>query len=220
MPAPGRKRLHSKLWRGWGWKREKDWADNPAYGQPLEVWDSSRAAFIHGSVDPSAEVLWQDPGAPYGRPKPGEAPYDYDRYARRFHLFNAKGEPDVNWPPNQGAVRGTKLDYSCARKFIRDFGDRIDRLGWEAGAYMGLMEDRASVCYEARALHYESLYRKLCTYTLQPEKFPKGWKIRVMDTAPALGQPGGSLGVVFLEERGKFVSVESLADVAKVLRRG
>jgi hypothetical protein len=197
---------------GWGWKRAEDLPDNPLYGRPLGVWDSSRAAFIPGDVDPSAEVLRQDPGAPYGRPKPDEVPYDYYQYARRFHKFKADGTPGINWPPNEGAVRGTKLDYSCAQKFIRDFGDKMDRLGARNGSYFGLVEDKAPASYEARAIHYESLYDPPHTYTLKPDKFPKSWTIRVMDTAPALGQLGGSVGLVFHDETGKEMSVDDLTE--------
>ena len=64
--------------------------------------------------------------------------------------------------------------------------------------------------YEARAIHYESLYGKPLTYTLIPGGLPPGWMIRVMDTAPALGQPGGSLGLIFLDETGKQVSIDDL----------
>jgi hypothetical protein len=209
MPAPGRKRLHSKLWRGWGWKRAKD--DMPTSGVPPHGalrpdWDPIPRTFDPGRVDPTVEPLRCDPSAEYGR-KPDGVPYTETEYAQRFHIL---GPDRVAWPPNQGAVRGTKLDYSCAHKFLRDFGDTIDRLGERNGGYFGLVEDKAPATYEARAIHYGSLYHPLRAYTVKPDKFPKTWRIRVMDTAPALGQPGGSVGLIFLDETGHAMPVDDL----------
>jgi hypothetical protein len=162
-------------------------------------------------VDP----LRKDRLADYGRPKAGGKPYSYDEYAKRYHRQSTDGTPDINWPPNEGAVRGTKVDYDDASKFIDpkdNFSDRMDRLGQPTGKFMGLMEDGTAAFYEDRALHYGSLYEELHAYTLIPNKLPNGYKIRVMDTAPALGQPGGSLGLLFLDDKGNQISVQDLTD--------
>lgn len=215
MPARGRKRLHSKMPWGCGWKRAKDLPDDRRYGLPLDKWDPDHPALLDtAQVKPSARALRtdSDPDAWYGRSEPDGTPYSHNQYAERYHRPGTAEKPDVNWPPNEGAVRGTKLDYHGAYKFIRDFGDRMDRLGQPNGKFMGLMEDGVSSSYEARAIHYTSLCEELLTYRLIPEKFPKEWTIRVMDTAPALGQPGGSLGLKFFDEDDTELYVGGLFD--------
>lgn len=186
----------------------------PPHGDLRPDWDPHRPPFDLTRVDPGAATLWHDRGAPYGR-EPGGAAYDKDGYAERFH----KSDPadPVAWPPNDGAVPGTKLDYSDAHQFVLDFGDRVDRLGPPTGKFMALMANKISADYEPRALHYASLYEPLHMYTLIPGtlipgRLPKDWKIRVMETARAFGQPGGALGLIFLENKGNRVPVTNLTD--------
>jgi hypothetical protein len=180
----------------------------PPHGDPRADWDPYHAAFRPKCVDPGNLTIWHDRSAPYGRGL-GGVPYTEPEYARRFHIL---GPDRVAWPPNEGAGPGTKLDYSDAYQFVLDFGDRMDRLGPPNGRFMGLMGNRISVSYEARAIHYESLYEMLHTYTLIPGRLHSGWKIRAMDTAPALGQPGGSLGLIFLDDKGNQVRIYDLID--------
>ena len=150
------------------------------HGDPRPNWDRHHAAFDPKCVDPVAATLWHDRGAPYGRDDPGGAPYTKQEYDERFH----KSDPadPIAWPPNEGAVAGRKLDYFDAVQFVTEFGDRVDRLGEPGGKFMGLIEDSTPPTYEARALHYGSLYyEELHTYTviprtLIPEGLPKGWK--------------------------------------------
>jgi hypothetical protein len=218
VAARGRTHLHSGAPAGDGWKRAPDLADDPGYGQPLPVCNPKCPPPLDPRLlCPSADALRKDRVADYGRSTPGGTPYSYDEYAERYHRLSTDGTPDINWPPNEGAVRGKKLDYYDASKFIGDhlgdnFGDRMDRLGPPDGRFMGLMEDGTAASYEDRALHYGSLYAELHAYTLIPDKLPNGYKIRVMDTAPALGQPGGSLGLLFLDDKGNQVRVQDLAD--------
>jgi hypothetical protein len=223
MPAPGRIHLHSKAKAGVGWTRAPDLADDPSYGKPLPVWDSKCPPPLdEDRVHPSVDPYWEDRDAWYGRPEPGEKPYTYEQYAQRYHRPGIGGKPDVNWPPNEGAVRDTRLHYGNAEQFVEEFGSRIDRIGFTSGEFFGLMEDPSpapykgrtvnykSVDYEARAIHYESLYKRLRTYTLNPEKFRDRWRICVMETARALGQPGGSLGLIFFDGKGKRLSARQL----------
>jgi hypothetical protein len=230
MPAPGRKHLHSKAKAGDGWTRAPDLADDPSYGKPLPLWDSKCPPPLNEDrVHPSVKPHWKDRDAWYGRPKPDEKPYTYEQYAERYHRPGTGGKPNVNWPPNEGAVRDTRLLYSNAEQFVTEFGDRIDRIGFTSGEFFGLMEDPSpdpyegrtihyeSVFYEARALHYVSLCKRLRTYTLNPEKFRDRWRICVMETARALGQPGGSLGLIFFDGKGKRLSARQLTR-SKALR--
>jgi hypothetical protein len=143
--------------------------------------------------------------------------YSEQDYAERFHKLGTKGEHAVAWPPNQGAVPGTKVDYTDAIQFVHEFGDMMDRFGPPSGEFMALMYmgpkgKRIPAFYEARAIHYESLYGKPLTYTLVPGKLKlrPGWKIRVMDTAPALGQAGRWVSLVFLTQINEEISVNNL----------
>lgn len=210
--------FHSAASSGPGWVRAPDdppLAGAPPHGDPRRDWDPCRAAFKPKKVDPSAQPLRRDPTAPYGRVGPGGDRYTRWQYAKRFHI---KGPVGKAWPPNEGAVLGTKLDYTDAVQFVYDFGDRIDRFGFPSGKYFALMENGSSASYEARAIHYESIYKPLERYTLVPGNLPSGWKIRVMDTAYALGQAGGSAGLVFFDENGAPQTVTTLADDLEVLR--
>jgi hypothetical protein len=219
MPARGRDHFHSGAPDGDGWERAVDLAYDPGYGKPLAAWAATcPPPLIPADVDPSAKALRTDPDpdAWYGRPGPSAPRHEYEDYAQLYHKPVTGVEPDINWPPNHGAVRRTKLDYSCVDKFIRDFGDkmgrlRMDRLGPPGGSYLALVEDAAPASYEARAIHYRSLCNPLITYTLKPDKFPEGWVIRVMDTARALGQPGGAVGLVFLDEAGEELIISNLS---------
>jgi hypothetical protein len=216
--------LYSGAPSGPGWVRAPDKPPppgEPPHGAVRPDWDPGHAAFDPSRVDPSAAALWQNPTEPYGRGPLG-APYTDREYAERFHKLGPKGEHQVAWPPNQGAIPGRKADYFDAQQYFLVFGDGIDRMGPPSGAFtahLGWMEDVTSApySYEARALHYESLYKKTPTYTLIPGMLPPGWTIRVMDTAPALGQPGRSVSLVFLDDTGKEISVTDLL-TAGVLR--
>ena len=171
---PGWVHLHSGAPSGPGWVRVPDdtpRAGEPPHGDPRPDWDPCHAAFKSKRVDPSAEPLRSDPTAPYGRRGPGGVRYTRWQYAKRFHI---KGPGGIAWPPNQGAVIGTKLDYSDAYQYVHDFGDWMDRFGPPSGKYLALMENGISAFYEARAIHYESIYGKLQRYTLIPGNLPGG----------------------------------------------
>lgn len=213
MPAPGRKHLHSKIPWGWGWTRGLNLSDDPKYGAPLPAWDEEYPAPLNPArVNKRVDALRADPdpNAWYGRSEGDDEPYNHKQFAQRYHRPHSGGKPDINWPPNEGAVPDTRLFYCDAERFVEEFGDRIDRIGFTGGRFFGLMEDGESASYEARAIHYVSLTSTLRTYRLIPEKFRKRWRICVMDTARALGQPGGSLGLVFFDGKGKQLSARQL----------
>ncbi|WP_055405124.1 MULTISPECIES: glycohydrolase toxin TNT-related protein [unclassified Mycobacterium] len=195
--------------------------DEPPHGTPRLDWDPGHDPFDETRVDPIADTLRCDRTAPYGR-APGGAAYSERDYAERFHKLGPKGEHAVAWPPNQGAVMRTKVDYTDDIQFVHEFGQMMDRFGPPSGAFMALIYEgpegnRIPASYEARAIHYDSLYGKPLTYTLVPGNLPLGWKIRVMDTAPALGQPGRWVSLVFLTEIDEELSIDELID-AEVLQ--
>lgn len=224
MPPPGYVHLHSGAPLGPGWVRGPDTAPplgEPPHGAPRTDWDPGRAPFDPHRLHPSIKALWQTQSAPYGN-WPHGTPYTDQEYAERFHKLGPMGEHWIAWPPNQGAVSGTKVDYYDATQYVAEFGDRMDRFGAPGGkfmAYLGKAKGGTSAPYhyEQRAIHYESLYENKPTYTLVPGNFPAGWTIRVMDTAPALGQPGGSVSLVFLDNTGAERTVTELL-TAQVLR--
>lgn len=228
LPPPGWRHLNSGAPSGPGWVRAKD--DPPRVGEPphgaeRKDWDSSHAPFDSKRVDPIADALRRDRTAPYGR-DPHWVAYSEQEYAKRFHKLGPKGEHQVAWPPNQGAVPDTKVDYSDAVQFAGEFGDRMDRFGPPKGAFIALIYQEPEgkqipAFYESRAIHYESLYGKPSTYTLVPGNLERrpGWKIRVMDTAPALGQPGSWVSLVFLTSLDEEISVNTLLE-AGVLNDG
>ena len=178
----------------------------PPHGDPRPDCDLTPRTFDPGRVSRTAAPLRCDPTAEYGR-WPSGACYAEIEYAERFHIL---GPDRVAWPPNEGAVRGTKLVYCKAERFVAEFGNRIDRIGLTRGFFFGLMEDGNSASYEARAIYYESLYKALRTYRLKPEMFRSWWRICVMETERALGQPGGSLGLIFFDGKGNRLSARQL----------
>jgi len=190
----GRVHLHSGAASGPGWKRVLDDPIDPAatpHGDIRPDPDPNYSAFNPKCVDSNTEKeLKPDLSAPYGH-RPDGTRYTEKEYAVRFLIVGGDG---IAWPPNEGAVAGRKLDYADAGKFVGDFGTGVDRLGEPKGVFFGLMEN-GHPSYEERALHYRSLYQKLHTYPLNEKKLQdklvKDWKIRVMETAPALGQLGG-----------------------------
>lgn len=111
---------------------------------------------------------------------------EYDaRYTRgsRNHDF---------YPPNAGAVRGTRVEYSSIEAFIRDYGVHLDRLGGWDGKYLGLRPDGVSIDFESRGLPISALKENLQTYEFTGV-LPGMWKIEISEIAPAFGREGGGM---------------------------
>lgn len=189
------------------WRRVTDDPITPKdlhYGEPM-------AQHGHATMpaDPatgrSGFAIVGDTGAPYGRHPDGTplsaAEYDarYDR-ASRNHDF---------YPPNAGAVRGTRVKYSSIEAFIRDYGMRLDRLGEWDGKYLGLRPDGVSIDFESRGLPISALKEKLHTYEFTGV-LPGMWKIEISEIAPAFGREGGGMQLLVKNHEGKVVPVEQL----------
>lgn len=200
--------LHSREPSGDGWHRLPDQAIDPRYGEPL----AKHWTFAGNPVDPSSlnegvAKLVRDPEAPFGRDAQRHA-YTEHEYAERFNKPGSAGERWANFPANDGAVPGTRIVYTDATQYLKDYGPRLDRVGNNGGKYLAVMEDGEPASWEQRALHVDSLHEPYATYTFG--ELPSGWTIEVSEVAPGLGQPGGSIQVRVMDSEGEFRRVSEL----------
>lgn len=202
--------VHSNESSGDGWHRLPDEDLDPHYGEPLDDhWD-----FTDEPVDPSkiqgdVAKLIHDPEAPFGRDPEGH-PYTAEQYAERFNSVGPEGQPWMNFPGNHGAVPHTRVAYTDAASYTRDYGSLVDRVGKTDGKYLAVMQDGHAASWEQRALHVNSLQDPYHAYTF--DHLPDKWTIEVSEVAPGLGQPGGSLQVRVFNSEGRPMTVEELTD--------
>lgn len=203
--------VHSGEPSGDGWRRLESQPLDPHYGEPLpEHWDFPDNPVDPSQVKPSVADLIKDPDAPFGRDPQGN-PYTEKQYAERFNKVGDEGQTWYNFPGNDGAVPGTRVAYTEAEKFVRDYGSQLDRIGKD-GKYLAVMENGQPASWEQRALHVDSLRDPYNAYELGA--LPEGWTIEVSEVAPGVGQPGGSIQVRIFDEEGVARRVDEL------LRRG
>ncbi|MUL49071.1 DUF4237 domain-containing protein [Mycobacterium sp. CBMA360] len=208
--------VHSGEQSGDGWNRLPDGPLDPHYGEPLEHhWTFDHDPVDPAHVNPNVQDLIHDPDAPFGRDPNGHA-YNAEEYAERFNLEGPNGQHWNNFPPNDGAVPGTKVAFDDLDQYIKHYGDALDRVG-ENGKYLGVMEDGHPAPWEERALHVDSLGSPYNSYTLQ--SLPPGWKVEVSEIAPGVGQPGGGLQVRILDDLGKVKTVDELRRLRILGRR-
>ncbi|MGZ0067978.1 glycohydrolase toxin TNT-related protein [Microbacterium arborescens] len=146
-----------------------------------------------------------DTGAPYGR-HPDGTPLSAAEYDARYTTAPYNWD---NYPPNAGAVRGTRVEYSSIQAFIRDYGLQLDRVGKPNGPYLGLMPDGVPATFEDRSLPISSLGKPLSNYQLSGS-LPDGWSIEVSRIAPAFGRQGGAMQVLVKNAAGEHVPVSEL----------
>ncbi|TXH25083.1 MAG: DUF4237 domain-containing protein [Mycobacterium sp.] len=199
--------VHSGEQSGDGWNRLPDGPLDPHYGEPLEHhWPFDHDPVDPGHVNPKVQDLIRDSDAPFGRDPNGHA-FSAQEYAERFNLEGPNGQHWNNFPPNDGAVPGTKVAFDDLDQYIKHYGDALDRVG-ENGKYLGVMEGGNPAPWEERALHVDSLGSPYNSYTLQ--SLPPGWKVEVSEIAPGVGQPGGGLQVRIMDDLGKVKTVDEL----------
>lgn len=216
--SPGERQdpVHSHESSGDGWHRLPDEELDPHYGEPLDDhWD-----FADDPVDPStiqADVakLIHDREAPFGRDPEGH-PYTAEQYANRFNSVGPEGQRWMNFPGNHGAVPGTRVAYTNAESYLRDYGHLLDRIGKSDGKYLALMEDGQPATWEERALHVNSLRDPYNAYTFG--QLPDGWSIEVSEVGPGVGQQGGSIQVRIFDDGGEARPVDELTRIG-VLRQ-
>lgn len=208
--GPPQDPVHSHEPSGDGWHRLEDEPLDPHYGEPLDQhWDFSDNPLDPRHIDDGVKKLIRDPEAPFGRDSQGNA-FSEHEYAERFNKIGSQGQSWVNFPPNDGAVPHTKVAYTKADSYLRDYGSLVDRIGRTDGKYLAVMEDGHAASWEERALHVNSLRDPYNAYTL--DHLPDGWTIQVSEAAPALGQPGGSIQVQILNSEGRVMTVDELTD--------
>lgn len=177
-----------------------EWTSGPEHrGDPVEsAYGEPRTD--HGSLaDEFAPPAWEDvradvrdlvtdPEAPYGRAADGE-PYTRSEWEQRY--IGPDGYP--RYPGNDGAVTGTRVEYTDLTAFRRDYGASFDRLGGDGGKFLS----PEGIAFESRALPGGSLNAPYNVFHLGDE-LPARMKIEVSEIAPAFGQPGGGTQVRFL----------------------
>lgn len=181
---------------------QPQWATTPA----------APAAAPHSTPgNPVVAQLMEDPNAPFGGDPQGQ-PYTQERYQERFNSVGPWGQQYSNFPPNNGAVPGTRIAYTNLEKFLSDYGPQLDRIGGDQGKYLAIMEHGRPASWEQRALHVTSLRDPYHAYTI--DWLPEGWFIEVSEVAPGCGQPGGSIQVRIFDHQNEMRKVEEL------IRRG
>lgn len=202
--------VHSHEPSGDGWHRLPDEALDPHYGEPLsDHWDFTDNPVDPTKIDGDVAKLIRDPEAPFGRDPQGHA-YTEEQYAERFNKPGEQGQPWLNFPGNHGAVPHTRVAYTDAASYVRDYGSLVDRIGKVDGKYLAVMEHGQPASWEERALHVNSLRDPYHSYTF--DHLPDKWTIEVSEVSPGLGQNGGSLQVRVLNSEGRVMTVEELAD--------
>lgn len=189
------------------WERVADDPITPKdvhYGEPMSQHGHTTIPADPGTGRSGFDYV-QDPAAPYGR-HPDGAPLtaaEYDaRYVTAAHNWD-------NYPPNAGAVRGTRIAYSDVDAFVRDYGAYLDRVGEPTGKYLGLRPDGVPANFESRGLPISSLKEQIHTYELTGF-LPDEWRIEISEIAPAFGREGGGIQVLVKNDSGSVVRVSDL----------
>jgi hypothetical protein len=201
--------VHSQESQGNGWHRIEDKPDNPDYGQPLdEHWESEDYP-TPNSDNQSTFDLVERPDEPYGHDSNG-SPLSKQEYDERYNSLGPNGEHWFNYPPNDGAVPGSRVLYDSGEAFLRDYGPHLDRIGGDNGRYLGVMPDGIPPSFEARALPVTSLDLPYQQFKLT--ELPEGWTIEISKIAPAFGRDGGGMQVLIYDELGDKVPVRQLTE--------
>ena len=148
-------------------------------------------------VDRDYEVFGRDPdtGLPLTR----------DEFESRYRTLDANGEPDWDWPPNEGRLPGSE-------EFVNPSDvPRMDRIGGDAGSYFtdndvpmserGLPPDRLN--FERHQWDIDRDHPSLQDGSVRIER---------SEVAPAFGQDGGGVQYRFLDENGDALSQRDLVE--------
>jgi hypothetical protein len=195
------------------WQRVADDPITPKdlhYGEPMSAHGTSTYPSNPGGHNGFALV--DDPAAPYGHHADG-TPLTQSDYDARYVFAGNNWD---NYPPNAGATRGSRVEYTDIDAFVRDYGDLVDRVGPPSGDYLGLRPDGVSATFEQRGLPIGSLRKPVFNYQLTGY-LPDNWTIEISEIARAFGQPGGGLQLLVRDTTGAKVPVSTL-DAAGVLK--
>jgi len=191
-PPSGRALLHGNEPINEHWHHIPDGPDNPHYGDPLENPAASPAP---GPVTEFNRRTWElvkNPDELYGHDAQGH-PLSKEQYDQRYRVFSPDGRGvwDV-YPPNDGAVAGTRWSTNSVDEYLEHFGADVDRIGESSGKYLGVMEGGVPAFFEERGLPMGSLEQGYYRFRFTGQ-LPAGWTIEVSEVVPAFGRDGGAL---------------------------
>lgn len=198
--------LRSGTPSGPGWVRRGDVEPDPGYGTRQPTWGTLNArSGVPTTINPDVARLGGDLTDPWGVDPVTGRPFTERTWSHRFVDQNG----DVRWPPNRGAVTGSRVEFDDADRFMELYGDQFDRVGYPGGEYLGVPP---GATWGQRGLPPGHLDRPVHDYGYSGV-LPEGVTIEVSEIAPAFGQPGGGIQVRFMED-GEALSVDEL------IRRG
>lgn len=204
--------IHSADDSGPGWHRRADEGLNPEYGQhPLD--DYWTYGDYPSDIHPQVRDLISDPSAPWGRDADGNA-LTQEQYESRYDKVGPDGDHHQNWPPNAGAVPGTRVVYESLDALLRDYGASdhtllVDRIGRIDGDYLAVMPHGVPATFEERSLPIFSLSQPYASYTMMGT-LPEGWTLEISQVAPAFARGGGALQLLIIDDLGEAVRIPAL----------
>jgi hypothetical protein len=190
---------------------------DPHYGEPLpEHWEYAHNPADPGRINSDVASLIKDSEAPFGRDPQGHV-YTQEQYEERFNKVGPAGQRWYNYASDDGALSGSKVAFNDLEQYRKFYGEQLDRIGGEDGRYLAVMEDGKAAPWEYRSLHVDSLEKGYHAYVI--DRLPDGWKIVVSEIEPAVGQSGGALQVLILDDAGDALTLRELTkDTVGVLR--
>ncbi|WP_431219075.1 glycohydrolase toxin TNT-related protein [Leifsonia xyli] len=126
------------------------------------------------------------------------------------------------YPPNDGAVRGSRREYRELTTFVRDNGNAVDRIGDETGTHLAVMRDGKPSSFEDRSLPVSSLEKPYYSYRFV-HTWPPGtekWTIEISDIDRAFGRDGGAQQVHIKDHRRREVRIAKLLDRGVIVPAG
>ncbi|MGH1522555.1 glycohydrolase toxin TNT-related protein [Leifsonia sp. L25] len=195
------------------------------YGRPVADHGAHRTYPPVTDINRGTFELVSDPGAPWGRSRPGGVPYSKAEYDGRFTDAQTDPVTGHHWdryPPNDGAVPGTRRDYHDLAAYVRDHGIAVDRIGEPTGEYLGVMRNGKPASFEQRSLPVNSLEQPYYTYRVADEWPPgtEGWSIEYSEIDRGFGRRGGGSQLFIRDQRGKPVKVEKLLESGVLVQEG
>ncbi|PRB36060.1 hypothetical protein CQ020_22270 [Arthrobacter sp. MYb23] len=115
------------------------------------------------------------------------------------------------YPANDGAVIESRQTHDLF-KFRSQFGEIVDRVGFEDGSYLYAFKDGEPESFEARSLPVSDLELPYARYRLA-NGWPagaRGWLVESSVAAPDFGRRGGATQVLFFDEQHSLLTVEEL----------
>lgn len=182
---------------------------DPAYGQPRPSGTSGQLSGWQvppqfDDVPTEVRDLVTDRDTPFGRDETGQ-PYTQREFEQRYTDANG----DYVYPGNDGAVPGSRIDFSSVDEFTAHYGDVLDRMGGRGGGFMSI----PGIPFDARALPGSNLGAPYLTMRFTGD-LPPNLRIEVSEVAPAFGREGGGLQVRVIDISGdgtvKALSVKEL----------